>query len=77
MFIIGLILCIFFVIVISLLVKAYSDDVRDLEFRILQLEKRISSCENKNVGGETDMPCGTKGRPRGRHTTSRGGGRKR
>lgn len=119
MIIIGIILCIFFVLVISLLVKSYNDDIKELEDRVLQLEKRQVDFEreikndyqgifipiddevkllipliDKNeydidklkiayqkikLGKEEgeDMPCGTKGRPKGRHTTSRGGGRKK
>lgn len=67
MLIIGIILCIFFVLVISLLVKSYIDDIKDLEDRVLQLEKRVN--ENgkfiSNIGsevfkmkeGEKEMAC--------------------
>lgn len=47
MLLIGLILSIFFILVIVLLCKTYTKDIFELENRVLQLEKRINECENK------------------------------
>ncbi len=46
MIIIGLILSIFFILVIVLLCRTYTKDIFELENRILQLEKRINECEH-------------------------------
>ena len=43
--IIGLIISVFFILVIVMLCKTYSKDIFELEDRVLQLEKRINECE--------------------------------
>lgn len=71
--------------VLSLYYK-YRKDIEEIENRCLQLEKRLID-NSKNLQRQIieiqdlyvkevdNMACGTKGRPRGRRTTSRGGGR--
>lgn len=48
MIIIGLILSIFFILVIVLLCRTYTKDIFELENRILQLEKRLSDYIEKD-----------------------------
>ena len=102
MIIIALVISIFFIVVISMLLRAYTKDIKELEDRILVLEKRICKCEKDksylnwifdpvehgfNITGESftnpkkkegeEMPCGRRGRPVGRRTTSRGKGKRK
>ena len=41
MIIIALVISIFFIVVISMLLRAYTKDIKELEERMLQLEKRV------------------------------------
>ena len=55
--------------------KIYNDikDDKELQELVKQHKELLDKCFIFN-GGD-NMACGTKGRPRGRRTTSRGGGR--
>lgn len=53
MIIIGLILSIFFVVMIVIICRAYQKDIIELENRMLQLEKRVNECEKFKKSWET------------------------
>ena len=65
MIIVVSIISLVYIILLTLILIAYYRDTSDIELRILELEKRI--------GGDS-MPCG---RPKGRKSTSKGGGRRK
>ena len=71
-----IIISILYLVLITMILKAYYRDVGDTNMRLIELERRILILER---GGD-EMACGSKGRPRisrGRPRVSKGGGRKK
>ena len=64
-----IIISIIYIIMLALILQAYYKNISDIEDRVLNLEKRIS------INGGDNMPCGRKGRPKGRKNT--GGGKRK
>lgn len=70
MILIVILISILYLVLIAMILKAYYRDVEDTNIRLIEMERRLVKIER---GGDDNMACGRRGRPKG----SKGGGRRK